>query len=320
MDTQQQNEKRVALLYRKYGDKYKSLKFFLDDFKSVVRIIQNAYSNVNTRSSYIGSVIVIGRQENISDRAIQYYKGIANELRGDRKKKEDNNVKPENCQLVSKQDITDKAEALMDKMFEVYGLVDTRTKPENSMKQWLSDYQDAVVLFWYSKQPPTRLEIFNASLIDDTNRSEVSGNWIDLDLGKYNVTTGKNIKSIGNQSINIHPDITQLLRDFKEATGQDTFTRFKTPHLYGMYITRIFKKYFGYDKVTMNVLRHSQATYWIQSAGYQQLTNKQKDQLHLTMLHSSTVAHRIYNYVAECPRLGRRRYEEPDVPIDFHFN
>ena len=72
---------------------------------------------------------------------------------------------------------------------------------------------------------------------------------------------------------------------------------FGSRHSMGAHITYLFKKYIG-KNVSMNDIRKIHETHNIQSEGYNKLTNRQKNEIHHKLLHSTNTANNAYNIIS----------------------
>lgn len=145
---------------------------------------------------------------------------------------------------------------------------------------------------------PLRLDWYNLSLEPKTDENYLLQTKDGFELYMQDF---KNVKYMGFKIIKFK-DV--LLKKYIKAFCTDKLLLyynngikpFNNKTTYSMTITRLIKKYSGLD-MSNNTIRQIHATALIQSSKYKKLTNEQKKDLHEQMLHSTTIAHNIYNKV-----------------------
>jgi len=160
-----------------------------------------------------------------------------------------------------------------------------------------------------------------------------SGNY--LDGNQLHLNDFKNVRLMGSQVITLNKDAmnmvkqylaflentldvtpTKLLyRVFNNSVGPYDYTT-KTQGGFSKVLGRMFEKYNG-QSLSMNMIRHIVESNVIQSPDYAKLTNKEKNDLHARLLHSSQAANVSYNKISN---RTAKEVENPPTDNDYEFN
>lgn len=109
----------------------------------------------------------------------------------------------------------------------------------------------------------------------------------------------------------LHEKPTKLLwRLFNSRAGEYDYTS-STNGGFSSILARLFTKYNG-KPISMNVIRHIVESHMIQSPNYSKLTNREKNDMHAKLLHSSYAANISYNKIANRAKPIEDYIPEPD--------
>ncbi|ETO77050.1 hypothetical protein F444_07708, partial [Phytophthora nicotianae P1976] len=86
-----------------------------------------------------------------------------------------------------------------------------------------------------------------------------------------------------------------LWRIFNRQPGEYDYT--SASNSFSQVISKLFMKYNG-KPMSMNMIRHNAESHLIQSPTYAKLTNREKNDLHAKLLHSTMAANTSYNKIA----------------------
>lgn len=180
-------------------------------------------------------------------------------------------------------------------------------------QKYMNMILDYVILFLHTQREPLRLDyallpvefgIKDATNLD-YNVLVVDGPDMVLYMNKF-----KNIKKIGKQVQIFDKKVVDVIHKwFKllgwmdidveyllyNVKGGLVLEPFKTTNAFGKRLTSTFEKYSG-KKISITLLRRIYETSLIQSDEYQKLTNRQKAEKHMKLLHGFNVAQE-YNRV-----------------------
>ncbi|DBA03187.1 TPA: hypothetical protein N0F65_003907 [Lagenidium giganteum] len=97
-----------------------------------------------------------------------------------------------------------------------------------------------------------------------------------------------------------------LWRIFNRQPGEYDYTN--SSNSFSQVLSKLFVKYNG-KPMSMNMIRHIAESHLIQSPAYAKLTNREKNDLHAKLLHSTMAANTSYNKIAN-------RANASEVPKD----
>ncbi|GMF22535.1 unnamed protein product [Phytophthora lilii] len=86
-----------------------------------------------------------------------------------------------------------------------------------------------------------------------------------------------------------------LWRIFNRQPGEYDYTN--SSNSFNQVLSKLFVKYNG-KPMSMNMIRHIAESHLIQSPAYAKLTNREKNDLHAKLLHSTMAANTSYNKIA----------------------
>jgi hypothetical protein len=142
---------------------------------------------------------------------------------------------------------------------------------------------------------PLRLDYYNIPINKkDTNYMTYDGKILTFYLNQF-----KNVKSMGPQIITYDDPI---IRDYLDTLKPDYLLyekegkTFNSRVAFGNHLSNLFKKYAGV-KVTINDIRKITESNVIQGAGYNKLSNREKNKIHNKLLHQTHTANQSYNFV-----------------------
>jgi hypothetical protein len=160
-----------------------------------------------------------------------------------------------------------------------------------------------------------------------------SGNY--LDGNQLHLNDFKNVRLMGSQVITLNKDAMNMIKQylaflentldvtptkllyrvFNNSVGPYDYTT-KTQGGFSKVLGRMFEKYNG-QSLSMNMIRHIVESNVIQSPDYAKLTNKEKNDLHARLLHSSQAANVSYNKISN---RTAKEVENPPTDNDYEFN
>jgi hypothetical protein len=154
---------------------------------------------------------------------------------------------------------------------------------------------------------PLRLDYFNLPLSKSgENYMLRNGDKLILHLNEFKIVRSMGVQTIEYDDKLIISYLDQLEMIFgKKPTHllwqvvKDEIKLFSSRTTYSHHITNIIKKYSGGKHISNNTIRKIWETELIQSPEYRQMTNKEKDNAHAKLLHSTATANEAYNKIHE---------------------
>lgn len=268
--------------------------------------------------------------------AFQYYVKIRKELSMQNKaEKLDNELTPDQAEkYISYKELMAIPENLKHGIVDKYGsLFLSKAKFDKIIKKsdknaYLKLVFDYVTLF-LNVHHPIRLVWPTVELVPSENGNYLEGN-------KLHLNAFKNVRLIGPQVLKLDEKTMAVIRGYlKFMSGtlgiQPTRLLYRmnnhspTPYTYttenasgfSSVISNLFKAYNG-KPISMNIIRHIVESHIIQSPEYARMTNKQKQDLHSKLLHSSMAANLSYNKIINRP-VSKETTPEPEVDNSFDF-
>ena len=105
-----------------------------------------------------------------------------------------------------------------------------------------------------------------------------------------------------------------LWRIFNRQPGEYDYTN--SSNSFSQVISKLFMKYNG-KPMSMNMIRHIAESHLIQSPTYAKLTNREKNDLHAKLLHSTMAANTSYNKIANRSNASKQIASvEPDTSFE----
>ena len=186
---------------------------------------------------------------------------------------------------------------------------------QRKRNQFLSLYSDFITLYYLSHTPPTRLEAYNVyfseKIIDMTNKKKKENYlYVDSFNAHYYLHNYKNYKKLGELKISFERELSKVLNDYysflkknKLSIGNKYYlftsfktgkpSVFKTSNAFGLYLKRLFKKYFG-KPLTINDLRHIYTTELMSHPDYHKMSINEKEKLHQKLLHNKETGEQYF--------------------------
>jgi len=259
---------------------------FLKDEDKIIKYINNLKSN-DDKLAYLNSIIkVLSDNKELKERYINL-RNNSNKIKFDKYK---NNLKTSN--------FTEYEELLNISKNVNFNTMD--------VKSVLYDF-----LTYISVRYPMRLILSNIRITKTIKDIQPDINYIyvsNKDV-KFILQDFKNIKSFGKTVIKLDIEDAKVVKEYlkymKKYIDNQEFLLynfhnkiipFSSPDIYARVLKRTLKDKLQKD-LTMNDIRKSYESNLINSDKYKTLTNNEKDILHKRLLHTTNIAHSIYNKV-----------------------
>ncbi|EGZ09530.1 hypothetical protein PHYSODRAFT_305041 [Phytophthora sojae] len=260
--------------------------------------------------------------------AFGYYNAIRKELSKQNKAaKLDNELTPEEeKKYISYEELMSVPGKAHKVLTETYGKVFlSRSEFEELAKAKRTEYLKIVfdyITLWLNVHYPLRLVWPSVLLTPEEGANYLEGNILHLN-------DFKNVRLMGPQTIQLdsttmnliksylefltntvgeHP--TKLLwRIFNRQPGEYDYTN--SSNSFSQVLSKLFMKYNG-KPMSMNMIRHIAESHLIQSPAYAKLTNREKNDLHSKLLHSTMAANTSYNKIANRANASEVSFEPDD--------
>lgn len=295
----------IKLLHDELAPNSQSLEF-LQDYELVVDYLLNKYSNTNTRKTKIldvRSLLVLLKDTKI----IQKYDALSDTLIDENNEVRDNNIINHDKYLdwdkIIKLPniISDNIKFIYNKLFLSHDDIDN-LKTKMAKYRYLKILIMYIVSCLYTQIQPVRTDWSNV-LLDKCFDNE---NWLDMTNSTIHWRQFKNVKSLGPQDFKLNNNIISNLNKYIDILNyiipnptyllyqihNSTFKPF-TREIFSSYFIKLNKKYFN-KALNINSYRHSYETNFINSDEYNKMTNAQKKEIHLRLLHTPSTAHENY--------------------------
>ncbi|KAF1780168.1 Integrase-like, catalytic domain [Phytophthora cactorum] len=263
-----------------------------------------------------------------------YYSTIRKELSKQNKaEKLDNELTPEEEEkYISYQELIAIPDKVKTMLTESYGKIFlSRSEYEALAKTKRTEYLKLVfdyVALWLNVHYPLRLvwpTILLSPVEGDTSANYLQGN--NLHLNHF-----KNVKLMGPQTIQLDSTAVALIKSYLEfltnTLGEHPqkllwrlFNRQPGEYDYSnasngfsKILSNLFLKYNG-KPMSMNMIRHIFESHLIQSPSYAKLTNREKNDLHAKLLHSTMAANTSYNKIANRTTAPEVSFEPTHEPL-----
>jgi len=162
-------------------------------------------------------------------------------------------------------------------------------------------------LLYFSVRYPVRLSLWNIRIVKTLKSMNSTDNFIYIKKNSSSLYMNdfKNVNSMGRIIIPVdHDDHIILLKYLKSLSNpvyllynNNQCTPFKNKDQYSRKFKQLLNHALNTEKLTMNDVRRSYESWYIQSDTYKNMENKQKDKIHERLLHTTNTAHSIYNKV-----------------------
>lgn len=173
------------------------------------------------------------------------------------------------------------------------------------------------IMLYFSVRYPMRLILHNIIVVRNKAHMEdktknyiyITNNSVSFVLNQF-----KTVNELGQQTIKLFDgdaiivrNYLKFLRKHKVSSNKFILNHYLQPLEYNanspdMYARNLSKKLLKRTgkKLTMNNIRQSYSSALIQSDAYRQMTNQEKDNAHLRLLHTGNMANLAYNRVEPC--------------------
>lgn len=302
-------------------------KVFKAKGSDIVKLIQSIYTSKESIILTLNAVCKMTK--NRYRDSFNYYNAVRKEFSKQNKdEKLDNELTPqEEAKYISYDELMSIPEKVKTGIVKAYGRLFISKAELDAMNKsgkiaYLRSLFDYISLF-LNIHHPIRL-VWPSVLLAPTEDAE-NENY--LDGNKLHVNNFKNVRLMGPQVLTLSNATMDLINQFIQFI-KTTIDPHPTKLLWRVYngspgefdysggdnafskiLSNLFVKYNG-KAMSMNMIRHITESHMIQSPDYAHLTNREKNDLHAQLLHSSQAANSSYNKIAN----RQKAVEEPPVP------
>ncbi|ETI48269.1 hypothetical protein F443_07686 [Phytophthora nicotianae P1569] len=265
--------------------------------------------------------------------AFGYYNTIRKELSKQNKAaKLDNELTPkEEKKYISYEELMSVPGKVAKVLNETYGKIFlSRSELEELAKAKITDYWKLVfdyITLWLNVHYPLRLVWPSVMLTPEEGANCLQGNVLHLN-------DFKNVRLMGPQTIQLDSTTMSLIKSYLEfltntvreqpskllwrifnrQPGEYDYT--SASNSFSQVISKLFMKYNG-KPMSMNMIRHIAESHLIQSPTYGKLTNREKNDLHAKLLHSTMAANTSYNKIENRSNASKQIASvEPDTSFE----
>ncbi|ETM98534.1 hypothetical protein PPTG_19438 [Phytophthora nicotianae INRA-310] len=265
--------------------------------------------------------------------AFGYYNTIRKELsKQNRAAKLDNELTPkEEKKYISYEELMSVPGKVAKVLNETYGKIFlSRSEFEELAKAKITDYLKLVfdyITLWLNVHYPLRLVWPSVMLTPEEGANYLQGNVLHLN-------DFKNVRLMGPQTIQLDSTTMSLIKSYLEfltntvreqpskllrrifnrQPGEYDYT--SASNSFSQVISKLFMKYNG-KPMSMNMIRHIAESHLIQSPTYGKLTNREKNDLHAKLLHSTMAANTSYNKIENRSNASKQIASvEPDTSFE----
>ncbi|EEY62144.1 uncharacterized protein PITG_14038 [Phytophthora infestans T30-4] len=257
-----------------------------------------------------------------------YYNTIRKELSKQSKaEKLDNELTPEEeKKYISYEELMSVPGKVAKVLTDTYGKVFlSRAEFEELAKPKRSDYLKLVfdyITLWLNVHYPLRLVWPSVLLSPEKDSNYLQGDVLHLN-------DFKNVRLMGPQTIQLDSTTMRLIKSylgflantlgerpskllwriFNRQPGEYDYTN--SSNSFSQVLSKLFVKYNG-KPMSMNMIRHIAESHLIQSPAYAKLTNREKNDLHAKLLHSTMAANTSYNKIANRANASEVSFEPDD--------
>ncbi|GMF48568.1 unnamed protein product [Phytophthora fragariaefolia] len=260
--------------------------------------------------------------------AFGYYNAIRKELSKQNKAaKLDNELTPEEeKKYISYEELMSVPGKVHKVLTETYGKVFlSRSEFEELAKAKRTEYLKLAfdyITLWLNVHYPLRLVWPSVLLAPEEGANYLQGNTLHLN-------DFKNVRLMGPQTIQLDSTTMSLIKSyldfltntlgeqpskllwriFNRQPGEYDYTN--SSNSFSQVLSKLFMKYNG-KPMSMNMIRHIAESHLIQSPTYAKLTNREKNDLHAKLLHSTMAANTSYNKIANRANASDVSFEPDD--------
>ncbi|GMF35210.1 unnamed protein product [Phytophthora lilii] len=260
--------------------------------------------------------------------AFGYYNAIRKELTKQNKaEKLDNELTPEEeKKYISYEELMSVPGKVHKVLSETYGKVFlSRSEFEELAKAKRTEYLKLVfdyITLWLNVHYPLRLVWPSVLLAPEEGANYLQGDTLHLN-------DFKNVRLMGPQTIQLDSTTMSLIKSylafltntlgeqpskllwriFNRQPGEYDYTN--SSNSFSQVLSKLFMKYNG-KPMSMNMIRHIAKSHLIQSPTYAKLTNREKNDLHAKLLHSTMAANTSYNKIANRANASDVSFEPDD--------
>ena len=323
------NEFIASIQYPTKYDDADFQKTFKVQNSSIIALLKSIYTN---KESLILTLNAICKM--VKDRfrgSFAYYNTIRKELsKQNKEQKLDNELTPEEeKKYISYQELMSVPGKVEKVLTETYGKIFlSKSEFEALAKARRTDYLKLVfdyVTLWLNVHYPLRLVWPSVFLTPEEGSNYLQGDMLHLN-------DFKNIRLMGSQTIKLDSTTMSLIKSylafltntlgeqpekllwriFNRRPGEYDYAN--SNNGFSQVLSKLFLKYNG-KPMSMNMIRHIAESHIIQSPSYAKLTNREKNDLHAKLLHSTMAANTSYNKIANRSTAPEVTFEN-DAPVE----